>query len=366
MLHKRELSQPEVDDLEIVFAVKVRLLCWLLRTPPVGLVAKQELLNEFGPLVGVWLWRKIRQVATRTTFGKAVDTLATKARGTALVAQQVADAIEHDRQFDVQWGTPGFAMQFPRLYPDWLEPVEAVASRFYDWLAATGFDSVVFSLAGGNISRARIMDAFWAEHPKVCGYCDGPLGEKSESAEANDCEHFLPRSKFPHLAIHPRNLFSACLGCNRTWKGANAPMGDGDANGLAETYHPNFRPGASSITVTADTSPNNPRQVELTLSDATVPMRAITLNETLKLKSRWTTDVNKSIEGEGVSVFVAESIRTARQGHALSVDELNKIIDASIAWCRYKRGKRERMMRQEAVLCYQKSHLLAEMLRELQ
>jgi hypothetical protein len=196
------------------------------------------------------------------------------------------------------------------------------------------------------------MDAFWSMHPKVCGYCDGSAGEKGETTQANDCDHFFPRSKWPHLAIHPRNLFSACLSCNRTWKGADAPMGVADANGLTETYHPQLQPGVSTITVLADTSPNNPRHIELTLNDIDAPRRAITLDKTLQLKSRWTNDVNASIDGEGVSVFVAENHIHLVHGHALSVNELNDAINASIAWCKKGLGKRKGMMRQEAVLRY--------------
>ena len=74
---------------------------------------------------------------------------------------------------------------------------------------------------------------------------DGPLGNVGTIAEANDCDHFFPKSKWPHLAIHPANLFAACKGCNETWKLNNAPMGAADEAGLRGTYHPSLLTGAS-------------------------------------------------------------------------------------------------------------------------
>lgn len=366
MLHKRELPKAEADDLAKVYAVKIKFLCWLLKTPPQGLITQQILVKKFKNGIGDWLWGRIFDKGKVTKFGKAVNGLAAKARNEGDAAKQVAIAIEQDARFAECWDASNFELQFPLHYSDWQEPVMAVASPFYDWLGSMGFASAVFGLHGGDMSRARIMDAFWSLHPKVCGYCDGSAGEKGETTQANDCDHFFPRSKWPHLAIHPRNLFSACLSCNRTWKGAEAPMGEADANGLAGTYHPQLRPGVSELTVVADTSPNNPRHIELTLNDIGSPRRAITLDQTLQLKSRWTNDANASIDGEGVSVFVAEQHIHLVQGQAPSVDELNEAIDASIAWCMDKRGKHERMMRLEAVLRYQKVNRLAEMLHELQ
>jgi hypothetical protein len=366
MLYKRELPKAEADDLAKVYAVKIKFLCWLLNTPPQGLITQQILVKKFKSGIGSWLWGRIFDNGKVTKFGKAVNGLAAKARNEVNAAKQVAIAIEQDARFAECWDASNFELQFPLYYSDWLKPVKAVASPFYDWLGSMGFASAVFGLYGGDMSRARIMDAFWSLHPKVCGYCDGPAGDKSETTQANDCDHFFPRSKWPHLAIHPRNLFSACLGCNRTWKNANKPMGEGNVNGLADTYHPQLRPGVNTITVTANTSPNNPRHVVITLNDTGLARRATTIDETLQLKSRWTNDANASIDGEGVSVFVAENHIHLAQGHALSVNELNVAINASIAWCQNKRGKRARMIQQEAVLRYQQANRLAEILHELQ
>lgn len=366
MLHRRELPQAEADDLAKVYAVKIRFLCWLLKSPPQGAITQQILVKRFKKGIGDWLWARILDKGKVTKFGKAVNELGTKARNEAVAAKQVAIAIEEDARFAECWDVPNFEMQFPQYYSDWLKSVTAVASPFYDWLGSLGFSSAVFGFQGGDMSRARIMDAFWSLHPKVCGYCDGPAGEKGETIQSNDCDHFFPRSKWPHLAIHPRNLFSACLSCNRTWKGADAPMVAADVNGLSETYHPQYRPGVNALTVVAETSTKNPRHIELALNDIASPRRAVTLDKTLQLKSRWTNDANASMDGEGVSVFVAENHIHLAQGYAPSIQELNEAINASIAWCKNKRGVRERMIQQEAVLRYQQANRLAEILHELQ
>ncbi len=51
---------------------------------------------------------------------------------------------------------------------------------------------------------------------RKCVYCRTPDGLKGE--EGFGVDHYLPKSRFPHLAIAWPNLFYACNVCN-TWKG---------------------------------------------------------------------------------------------------------------------------------------------------
>jgi hypothetical protein len=366
MLHERRLPQADVDDLAIVYAVKLKLLTWLLRTPPPDQVTKDELSGALGKPLCDWFWpRRIGQPLKRTEFGRAVDALARMARTDTNAAIQVADAIEHDARLSQRWDEVGFELQFPRLHPGWLDPVKNVADPFYGWLAGDGFGKDSFNLTGNDMTRTRLMQAFRPQSHGVCGYCDGSLGDVGTKAEANDCDHFFPKAKWPHLAIHPANLFASCKGCNETWKLASTPMGDADAQGLAGTYHPSLRPGVGFITVKATQSPNNPRQVEISIHDFTVPRRSETLVETLDLKARWTKNVNDAMDGNGVSVFVAQAFRTGRRGRAPTEADVTEVIDASICWYQSQRGKQERSMRLEAALQYQKDNHLSEILMEL-
>jgi hypothetical protein len=363
MLHERRLPTDLSQNLGRVYSAKLRLLDWLLRTPPLGLDDSTLLVKQFGPALGKWFWGRIRREKIRTAFGKAVMALAAQARANPAQAALVADAIAHDAQFHTQWSVVGTELRFPRLYPDWLDGIKGVALPFYEWLTG-GFEPKSFNLTGGLVSRAALMKAFRAQSQAVCGYCDGPLGELGSQYEANDCDHFFPKAQWPHLAIHPANLFSTCKGCNSTWKLARAPMGEADASGLNGTYHPMLRPGAPSVVVTAVISPTNSRQVKINITDPTVPRRAETLVETLDLDSRWTNSANEGLD-RGISVLVAKSARDKGNGWQPDADSVRLMIEDDIAWKRAQLGNEERCMRLIAVLECMRSDLLQEVIAEL-
>jgi hypothetical protein len=364
MLHERRLPNDLSQNLGRVYSAKLRLLDWLLRTPPLGLDDNTLLVTQFGPALGKWFWARIRRAETRTAFGKAVLALAAQAKANPAQAALVADTIVHDAQFHTQWNLVGRELRFPRLYPGWLDGIKGIAIPFYDWLAGSGFEPEPFALTDGRIDRAAVMGAFRSQSPSVCGYCDGPLGERGSQHEANDCDHFFPKSQWPHLAIHPANLFSACKGCNSTWKLAKAPMGEADASGLNNTYHPMLRPGASSVVVSAAISPTNARQVEINITDPTVPRRAETLVATLDLDSRWTNSVNGVLD-RGVSVLVAKSARDKSYGWQPDADSVRLLIEDDIVWKRAQLGKEERCIRHIAVLECMRADLLHEVIAEL-
>ena len=369
MLHKRELPASEFDDLNKVYQVKLKLLFWLLRTPPAGQVTKEDLATLFGKkskLLGWFGARRLGKPDKRTQFGKALDLLADKARSEPLEADQVANAIAHDSVFHQNWHVPGFELKFPGNFTAWLEPVKAVSEPFYDWLSSEkGFAKDVFGLTGGDMSRLKIMQAYRPQSLGICGYCDGPLGEIGSKADANDCEHFFPKSIWPHLAIHPANLFASCKGCNETWKLDKTPMGNADEAGIRGTYHPSLLSGASLISVVAKQSPDHPMRVSIEIRDESVPERAQTLVETLDLEARWSNDVNEKMDGRGVSVFVSKAFQDRFRGQAPVEAEIDELLDDSIIWARKNISKEERSIRLAAALQYQKDCHLAQIIQEL-
>lgn len=364
MLHERRLPDNLAQDLGLVYAAKLSLIDWLLRTPPLVLDDNVLLVRKFGEALGEWFWARIRKTETRTLFGNAVIALATKAQAEPAQAALVADAIAHDAQFHSHWNEPGNELQFPRLYPDWLQPIRNVAEPFYDWLGSMGFEPKPFSLTEGKIDRAIVMKAFRPQSHGVCGYCDGPLGELGSEVEANDCDHFFPKSQWPHLAIHPANLFSACQGCNSRWKLANTPMGQADASGLNETYHPMLRPGASAVVIAAAVSTTSMRQVTINISDPVVPLRAGTLVATLDLESRWTNFVNEKLD-QDVSAFVSKTARDRGFGRLPTPDSVRELIEDDIAWKQARVGQEDRCMREIAVLKCMRDDLLHEVIAAL-
>jgi hypothetical protein len=362
MLHRRQLPDPVASDLRRVFDAKLRFLTWLLRNTPATGFAKTELRAALGQSLGDWFAGKIQRGANRTLFGKAVDDLRTLAENDPAGAVSCAEAIEHDALFDVNWNIPGFAMRFSTLPDNWRVAVKPVGEPFYDlWLSNGGFPQGAFGLSVPRLTRNHIMTAFRPQSRGVCSYCDGPLGDVGTDKEASDCDHFFPKSLWPHLAIHPRNLFAACKGCNETWKLDNPPMGAGSVAELNETYHPEQRPGADAITVTANSTGGSGRRLSLSITDGAVPRRAETLNDVLDLESRWSNDVNERLDGQ-VSELVAESVEQVKRRRTVDQAEMEDIVDTCIYYRNRHKGCNICVLREVAVLEYQRANQIADLL----
>lgn len=365
MLHKRCLPKEDFDDLKLVFDFKIELLDWLLRTPPANIDDKLCLAAQFGQSKANWIWLRIKSPAKRTQFGCAVDDLISASKADPGGANSVADAIAADVKFDTDWDMPGFGLSFPRLYMNWLDLIKNVASPFYDWFAKdTGFNKQAFGLQHDDMTRARLMKSFRKQACGVCGYCDGETGEKGSKKDANDCDHFFPRSHWPHLAIHPRNLYAACKGCNQTWKVDKKPMGDGDAAGLSGTYHPMLRPGIDSIQVAATQSMASTRKVAIKFMDDLNPLRAQTLDGLLDLEARWTNWANERLAGS-ISTFVAKSVHQRRMDNSMTTTELADVMATDLKWIESRLGREPNGLRLKAVLEYQQQAKLPEILADL-
>ncbi|MEF2293158.1 hypothetical protein [Virgibacillus dokdonensis] len=78
-------------------------------------------------------------------------------------------------------------------------------------------DTIWFMLTGGNYKRKSFHQNFKLENDLyVCPYCDI---DTTVSTYNNNVEHFLPKSKFPFLAMNPYNLISSCIACNLPQEG---------------------------------------------------------------------------------------------------------------------------------------------------
>lgn len=86
---------------------------------------------------------------------------------------------------------------------------------FSDFLYIALFDNpeIWKSLKLPQLTREKFHDNFRLDndHPAACPYCDMDTINSRGSIKV---EHFLPKSKFPLLSVHPLNLLSACEACN--------------------------------------------------------------------------------------------------------------------------------------------------------
>lgn len=92
---------------------------------------------------------------------------------------------------------------------------KAVVNLFKDVIYGELFDhkGLWNALGVSVLTREQFHENFMSDndYPDACPYCDL---DSINSPGSRFVEHFLPKSKFPLLAVEPRNLFSACTACN--------------------------------------------------------------------------------------------------------------------------------------------------------
>lgn len=91
-----------------------------------------------------------------------------------------------------------------------------IHTLFVDFLYVKLFDNknIWNVVSGVEFSRNKFHDNFKSDNQDltVCPYCDL---DTINSKGTHEVEHFLPKSKFPLIAVFSGNLFSACMGCNK-------------------------------------------------------------------------------------------------------------------------------------------------------
>jgi hypothetical protein len=217
MLHKQQLPDVEYQNLRLVYLVMICFLRWLLRKANgIHLGNKAEFEQKFGKPLGRWFYSRIWSTKqTKTGFGQKVAALLELAQANPDQAVIAAGYLLNDIRFYKNWDKQGYCLKFPLLSEEWKKVIRDVCIPFYEnWFSGDAFKKAVFSLKENLMNRARLMDVFRPNSFGVCGCCDGELGDVGTNKEANDCEHFFPKSEFPHLCIHPRNLYVSCKGCN--------------------------------------------------------------------------------------------------------------------------------------------------------
>lgn len=112
----------------------------------------------------------------------------------------------------------------PNSLTEWHQSIKVFLLEFYELLGTpytnfNGFPSFIFSDALGSVTfdRWKLIENFVSENRvlNLCAICDVSVF-KTQVGERiiADIEHFFPKSRYPHLATHPRNLIPICKYCN--------------------------------------------------------------------------------------------------------------------------------------------------------
>lgn len=116
---------------------------------------------------------------------------------------------------------------------DLVSSLRILFEAFYEIALRDGLPRDVWGNTGKSFDRARFVEMFKEEnYGRVCPLCDGDMN-------GPEVDHWLPKSKYPALSCHPKNLVPVCNRCNsRACKGEQFPLDIGDPRPFDNWFHP--------------------------------------------------------------------------------------------------------------------------------
>lgn len=160
--------------------------------------------------------------------------------------QQFVMGIRHDIQLIGSPRPAQLQIAIERKSPEWQKAAQDFMLEFYEIFGTEhGFPHFLFknSKVKGAFRRWEFIDNFTEANSslRLCAVCDSTLYRTTIGDRPyTSIEHFFPKSRYPHLAVHPLNLIPICPNCNSGAAGAIDPFGDDNTDllGLILPYQP--------------------------------------------------------------------------------------------------------------------------------
>ena len=141
--------------------------------------------------------------------------------------------------------------------------------------------------------------------PAVCPYCDNGL-------QRVELDHFLPKSSFPFLSVHPDNLIPSCHDSNTgDHKGETISLDWAEAEQAKNYFHPRLRPAHGCFHIGINELPLTNPTVQLKPIDADHTARVQNLDSMFRLAEFWGRTLESDIQDiqkEVVVEFQEESL----------------------------------------------------------
>ena len=122
--------------------------------------------------------------------------------------------------------------------PAWKRSAGTFFKEFYEAFGSEkGLPEHLFrpSLPTQGFGRWDFIDEFSETNPdlRLCPVCDSTLYRTTIGGRPYaSIEHFFPKSRYPHLSVHPLNLVPICPFCNSGAAGAIDPFGEDNLGAL--------------------------------------------------------------------------------------------------------------------------------------
>ena len=212
--------------------------------------------------------------------------------------QQLRDAFRYDIKFRRYADQDTFDFKYPHLPAHVQLAGQKLLVAFYEGLSS-GFSKLprqkVDPLSRTSFERLyRQTNAAMRLCPACLELLSGPIEDDAGKQKSLvDCDHFLPKSIYAPLAVHPFNLTFICSTCNSRLKRAKDPLHLNAASSaprrpgmLRESFIPYLRPGLDEIELEF----NRHKWVVKVVGKSGVPYadkRAENFDRIFELSQRW-------------------------------------------------------------------------------
>ncbi|MCI0560599.1 MAG: HNH endonuclease, partial [Nitrososphaera sp.] len=155
--------------------------------------------------------------------------------------------------------------------------LRVLLEAFYEIALRNGLPRNAWGNSGQSFDRNRFVEMFKEEnYGRVCPLCDGDMN-------GPEVDHWLPKSKYPALSCHPKNLVPVCHRCNsRECKGEKSPLDIGVPRPFDGWFHPYERPAHGNFSVRVNGS-----RVSLMNGAPVQQKRLDNFDGLVKLTPRW-------------------------------------------------------------------------------
>jgi hypothetical protein len=329
MLHNIQLPLCSAELLEVVkFQRKV--LAFACTAAGVHAIDQAAFDQAFGD-AGAWFWKKlsINKNALHQALTHAITHISQHPQRVQ-IANHILAAFDADVAFHEHYNDAAFQFHFQQFDPPTQHAIRPLMQAFYD-LLSSGFPACVHGHAA-TIKRDTLIEQFWDQNTNlnVCPACDGPRPPTTGRKVHADADHFLPKSRYPFLAIHPANLVPTCSYCNRNFKLTADPLQNSHGTvQLADAFHPYGRAAINHITTTVHRGKAGEHRIEVTDHDGTASQRVTDWQGLYKLKTRWPADLRIGIDR---IMEVLRHVRAAieEQHGILSEEALRKRLESML------------------------------------
>jgi hypothetical protein len=294
-VHLPELTRRRLTD---VVMLQLRLLYYAASTATLDAASCAQYLDRHtrfrgrGVQIATWLWRAPKRREPLETFAQG-PTLEKREWSQRLAREALAFLRNPIGPMAHHVHTTAFA---------WQNAGAMFLRNFYnDLCAPSGFPGYLFSEAGASPFRrqdflAEFKDVNWALY--VCAACDeSGYHTVVDGSILTDIEHYLPRSRYPHLACHPFNLLPICHPCNLQKHNADPLKGTSSTPRILEDILLPYRePGLRSqayLQVRLGKTEGSTRLGQLRPRTATdLRQKIAALGDVYRVPARWQGQIN--------------------------------------------------------------------------